>query len=153
VRSKVIAESELGRRYLLVLDWGDELMAEVKAFAERERLRAAEFTGIGAASSAKLAAFNPDTREYVHIPDPGQTEIATLNGRITLPQDADPSDPPEERQLHVHCVLSHEDGSAVAGHLFELVIRPTCEVFLTESSEHVARGNDPHSGLPVILLD
>jgi predicted DNA-binding protein with PD1-like motif len=41
----------------------------------------------------------------------------------------------------------------VAGHVFELVIRPTCEVFVTESAEHVARGNDPHSGLPVILLD
>jgi predicted DNA-binding protein with PD1-like motif len=153
VRSKLIAESERGRRYLLVLEWGDELMTEVKAFAEGERLRAAEFTGIGAASSAKLAAFNPDTCEYVDIPDPGQAEIASLNGRITLPQDADPRDPPEERQLHVHCVLSHEDGSTVAGHIFELVIRPTCEVFVTESAEHVARGNDPHSGLPVILLD
>lgn len=149
----MIAESDLGRRYLLVLEGGDELMAEVKAFAEREHLRAAEFTGIGAASSAKLAAFNPETREYAHIPDPGQAEIASLNGRVTLPEGADASDPPAERQLHVHCVLSHEDGSAVAGHVFELVIRPTCEVFVTESAEHVARGEDPHSGLPVILFD
>jgi uncharacterized protein len=153
VRSKLIAESEVGRRYLLVLEQGDELMAEVKSFAERERLRAAEFTGIGAVSSAKLAAFDPDTREYVDIPDPGQTELVSLNGRVTLPKDADPANPPAERQLHVHCVLSHEDGSAVAGHVFELVIRPTCEVFVTESAEHVARGEDPESGLPVISLD
>ena len=41
----------------LVFERGDELMAEVKAFAEHERLRAAEFTGIGAVSSAKLAAY------------------------------------------------------------------------------------------------
>lgn len=153
MRSKLIAESELGRRYLLVLDQGDELMAEVQAFAERERLRAAEFTAIGAISSAKLAAFDPDKREYVDIPDPGQTELASLIGRITLPKDADPANPPDERQLHVHCVLSHEDGSAVAGHVFELVVRPTCEVFITESTEHVARGEDPDSGLPVIALD
>jgi uncharacterized protein len=149
----VIAESELGRRYVLVFERGDELMAEVKAFAERERLRAAEFTGIGAASSAKLAAFDPDTREYVYIPDPGQTEVASLTGRVTLPKDADPQDPPEERQLHVHCVLSHENGSTIAGHVFELVIRPTCEVFVTESAESIARVEDPDSGLPVISLD
>jgi predicted DNA-binding protein with PD1-like motif len=77
----------------------------------------------------------------------------SLNGRITLPKDADPAIPPAERQLHVHCVLSHEDGSVVAGHVFELVIRPTCEVFVAESTEHIARTEDPDSGLPVISLE
>jgi predicted DNA-binding protein with PD1-like motif len=153
MRSRLIAESEGGRRYVLVLERGEELMSEVQAFAERERLRATEFTGIGAVSSAKLAAFDPDTREYVDIPDPGQAELVSLNGRITLPKDADPANPPEGRQLHVHCVLSREDGSAIAGHVFELVIRPTCEVFVAESAEHVARRDDPDSGLPVISLD
>src|SRR5919198_3051697 len=153
MKSKLVAESELGRRYVLVLERGDELMAEVKAFAERERLRAAEFTAIGAVSSAKLAAFDPDRREYVDIPDPGQAELVSLNGRITLPQDADPADPPDERQLHVHCVLAREDGSAIAGHVFELMVRPTCEVFVAESTEHIARGEDPDSRLPVISLD
>ena len=153
MRSKLIAESELGRRYVLVLERGDELMAEVKAFAEHERLRAAEFTGIGAVASAKLAAFDPDKREYVDIPDPGQAELVSLNGRITMPKDADPANPQEERQLHVHCVLSREDGSTIAGHVFELVVRPTCEVFVAESTEHVARREDPDSGLPVISLD
>ena len=115
--SNLIAESELGRRYVLVLDRGDELMAEVKEFAEREHLRAAEFTGIGAVSSARLAAFDPDEREYVDIPDPGQAELVSLNGRITLPKDADPEHPPDERQFHVHCVLSGEDGATIAGHV------------------------------------
>ncbi len=153
MRSKLTAESELGRRYVLVLERGDELMAEVKAFAERERLRAAEFTGIGAVSSAKLATFDPDRREYEDIADPGQAELVSLNGRITLPKDADVADPPSERQLHVHCVLSREDGSTLGGHVLELVIRPTCEVFIAESAEHVARREDPDSGLPVISLE
>ena len=153
MKSKLIAEAEAGRRYLLVFERGDELMAEVKAFAERERLRTAEFTGIGAVASAKLAAFDVESREYVDIPDPGQTELAALNGRITLSKDADPNNPPQERQLHVHCVLSHEDGSTIAGHVFELVIRPTCEVFVSESTANVARVEDPDSGLPVISLE
>jgi predicted DNA-binding protein with PD1-like motif len=153
VRSKLIAESKLGRRYVLVLERGEELMSEVQAFAERERLRAAEFTAIGAVAAAKLVAFDPDRREYLDIADPGQTELVSLNGRITLPKDADPANPPSERQLHVHCVLSREDGSTIAGHVLELVIRPTCEVFVTESTEHIARREDPDSGLPVISLD
>ena len=151
MRSRLIAESELGRRYVLVLERGDALMAEVKAFAARERLRAAEFTGIGAVSSAKLAAFDPDNREYVDIPDPGQTELASLNGRITA-EGRRLRRAAEERQLHVHCVVA-EDGSTIAGHVFELVIRPTCELFVTESAENLARVEDPDSGLPVISLD
>ena len=153
MRSKLIAESELGRRYVLVFERGDELMAEVKSFAERERLRAAEFTGIGAVASARIAAFDPDKREYVDIADPGQAELLSLDGRITLPRDADPASPPDERQLHVHCVLSREDGSTIGGHVFELVVRPTCEVFVAESREHVTRREDPESGLPVISLE
>ena len=153
MRSKRTAEAELGRRFVLVLERGEELMAEVKAFAEREHLRAAEFTAIGAVSSAKLAAFDPERREYVDIADPGQAELTSLNGRITLPKGADPADPPAERQLHVHCVLARLDGSPLAGHVLELVVRPTCEVFIAESSEHVARREDPDSGLPVISLD
>ena len=153
MRSKLIAESELGRRYVLAFERGDELMAEVKAFAERERLRAAEFTGIGAVSSARLATFDPGSREYVDIPDPGQAELVSLNGRITLPKDADPADPPDERQLHVHCTLARLDGAAIGGHVLELVIRPTCEVFVAESVEQVTRAEDPGSGLPVIALE
>jgi predicted DNA-binding protein with PD1-like motif len=52
---------------------------------------------------------------------------------------ADPNDAPTERPLHVHCVLSCEDGSTIAGHVFELVIRPTCEVFVTESADNITR--------------
>jgi predicted DNA-binding protein with PD1-like motif len=50
-------------------------------------------------------------------------------------------------------VLSGEEGSTIAGHVFELTIRPTCEAFITESAENIARTEDPDSGLPVISLD
>jgi predicted DNA-binding protein with PD1-like motif len=152
MRGKVIAESELGRRFVLAFERGDELMATVREFAERERLRAAEFTAIGAVESAKLAYFDVETRKYVELPDPGQSEVVSMNGRVTLPRGADPDDPPSERQLHVHCVLSRRDGSTIAGHVMEATIRPTLEVFIAESQAHLARREDPESGLPVISL-
>jgi uncharacterized protein len=153
MRARLIAESELGRRFVLVFDRGDELMATVKEFAERERLRVAEFTAIGAVESARLAYFDVEAREYVELPDPGQSEVVSMDGRITLPRDADPEDPPPERRLHVHCVLSRRDGSTIGGHVIEATVRPTLELFVAESQEHVARREDPDSGLPVISLD
>jgi predicted DNA-binding protein with PD1-like motif len=153
MHAKVIAESELGRRFVLAFDRGDELMATVREFAERERLRAAEFTAIGAVESATLAYFDVETREYVELPDPGQSEVVSMNGRITLPRDADPDDPPPQRQLHVHCVLSRRDGSTIAGHVMDATIRPTLELFIAESRAHLTRREDPDSGLPVISLE
>jgi len=152
VKFTLIAESELGRRYALAFERGDEVMSTLKEFAEGERLRAAEFTAIGALSSARLGYFDVETRSYVELPDPGQVEVASMNGRITLPRDADPDDPPAERQLHVHCVLSRRDGSTIAGHLFEATVRPTLEVFITESTAHLTRREDPDSGLPVLSI-
>ena len=153
MRSKLIAESQLGRRYVLAFDRGDELMKTLGEFAERERLRASELTAIGAVSSARLAYFDVETREYIELPDAGQSEVVSMNGRITLPKDADPEHPPDERQLHVHCVLSRRDGSTIAGHVLEATIRPTLEVFIVESTAQVARREDPGSGLPVLFLE
>ena len=53
----------------------------------------------------------------------------------------------------MHCVLSRRDGSAVAGHLIEAEVRPTAEVFITDSPAALHRRIDPESGLPVIDLD
>jgi hypothetical protein len=50
----------------------------------------------------------------------------------------------------VHCVLSRRDGSAVAGHLIEAEVRPTAEVFITDSPGELHRRIDPESGLAVI---
>lgn len=150
---KLLTDDPGGRRYVLVFSPGDEIMAEVKRFAEAERLRAAEFTGIGALESAKLAAFDPEAKEYVDIPVNEQTELASMNGRITLPKDSDVDNPPDERQLHVHCTLARRDGSAIGGHVLEATVRPTCEVFVSETAGHLARREDDYSGLPVIWID
>ena len=57
------------------------------------------------------------------------------------------------RRDYVHCVLSRRDGSAVAGHLIEAEVRPTAEVFITDSPAALHRRIDPESGLPVIDPD
>jgi predicted DNA-binding protein with PD1-like motif len=121
-----------------VLERGDKVMAEVKAFAERERPRSAEFTGIGVVPSARLTASNPVSREYVGISDPGQYG-ARLAARANNPAEGGR---PQRRadRAPARCPLRAlaRDGST-SGHVFELVIRATCEVFVTESADDITR--------------
>jgi uncharacterized protein len=145
MRSRQLADNQGTRTFAVALDTGDRVMESIVRFAAENGLAASEFTAIGAWAWAKLACFDPESRSYVDIPVDEQVELVSLNGRITRPE-GDQGDP----HLHVHCVLSRPDGSVIAGHLMEAEVRPTLEVFITDSPTELHRRIDPGSGLPVL---
>jgi predicted DNA-binding protein with PD1-like motif len=151
VKSKLL-QHDGTRNFVIALESGDRVIESITRFGRQERLAGAEFTAIGALASAKLAYFNWETKDYDEIQVDEQVELLSLNGRVTLPEGADPAAPDfdGDPHLHVHCVLGRRDGTTVGGHLMEAEVRPTCEVFLTELPTHLARRRDPESGLPVI---
>ena len=151
MRSKLL-NHDGARTYVVALETGDSLIASLTRFAREERLAASQFTAIGALAWARLAYFNWETKAYDEIPVDEQVEVLSLNGRITLPEGADVEGPAfdHDPHFHVHCVLGRADGTTIGGHLMEAEVRPTCEVFVTESPTHLGRRTDPESGLPVI---
>jgi uncharacterized protein len=148
LRYRLLTDHHGTRTFVLALETGDRLIESVRGFAADHDLAASEFTAIGALASARLAYFDWRTKDYTDIPVDEQVEIASLNGRITRPEGGD-----EDPHLHVHCVLSRADGSAIAGHLMEAEVRPTAEVFVTDSPSRLHRRTDPESGLAVIDPD
>lgn len=131
--------------WVVVLETGDEVMACLAALAEAEALEAASFTAIGAFERATLAFFDWETKSYVQIPVEEQVEVASLTGDIVLDPDGMPA-------VHVHVVLGRRDGSAVAGHLQEGLVRPTLELVLTESPGALQKQLDAESGLPLLRV-
>lgn len=145
MRSRLLTDHHGTRTFVVALETGDRLMESITRFAVERGLGASEFTAIGAFASARLAYFDPESRAYVDIPVTEQLELASLNGRITRPEGGE-GDP----QLHVHCVLSRRDGSTIGGHLIEAEVRPTAEIFITDSPTELHRRADPESGLPTL---
>jgi uncharacterized protein len=144
MRTKLIHQSSDGQRtYVVVLETGEEVAGELKAFADREKLKAAQLTAIGAFSGAVLGYFDWERKEYRRIPVNEQVEVAAFIGDIALSQN-------DERSLHVHVVLGRRDATALAGHLLEAHVRPTLEVILTEHPAHLHKRHDPESGLALI---
>jgi uncharacterized protein len=148
MRSRLLTDHPGTRTFAVALETGDRLMDSITRFAADNGLAAAEFTAIGALAAARLAYFDWESKDYTDLPVQEQVEIASLNGRITCPEGGD-GDP----HLHVHCVLSRGDGSTIAGHLKEAEVRPTAEVFVTDSPTELHRRTDPESGLAVIDPD
>jgi hypothetical protein len=133
------------KAWILVFDTGDELKEGLTRFAIEQGMPAASFTAIGAASSVKLAWFDWATKKYQTSVDlEEQVELLSLIGDV-----ADKDGKPE---VHAHVVVGRSDGTAHGGHLQEAIIRPTCEVILTETPAHLRKKMDPDSGLALIRV-
>jgi predicted DNA-binding protein with PD1-like motif len=143
MRTKLIHEAGGQRTFVVVLESGEEVMAQLKSFADREELKAAQLTAIGAFSDTVLGYFDWEQKQYRRNPVNEQVEVAAFIGDIALTKD-------NERSLHVHLVLGRRDGSALAGHLIEAHVRPTLEVVLIEHPAHLRKRHDPESGLALI---
>jgi uncharacterized protein len=116
----------------------------LQQFAEENNFSAAQFSAIGAFSSAELGWFDPQKRDYKRIPAIEQVEVLALSGVIAL----DGGRP----KVHAHVVLGKCDGSAHGGHLIRGIVRPTLELILTESAQQLRRKYDPRTGLMLIDL-
>jgi uncharacterized protein len=136
---------ERGETHVLVFDKGDEVMANLSAFAAERELAAGHFTAIGAFSDVTLGFLDPESKEYEPIRIAEQVEALSLVGDISLEGD--------EARIHVHVVVGKRDGRAYGGHLLEAHVWPTLEVVLTESPAHLRRRIDLETGLPLIALD
>ncbi len=133
------------RSYVLVFNTGDELAKALKDFAKEQNLADASFKAIGALASVRLAWFNPETKRYqISVDLKEQVELLSLIGDVAQ-HDGKPI-------VHAHAVVGRSDGSTAGGHLMEASVRPTCEVFLTESPMHLSKALDPDSGLVLIKL-
>ncbi|ETR75807.1 hypothetical protein X566_24410 [Afipia sp. P52-10] len=146
MQCKLLHDNDGQRTFAVVLDTGDEVMTTLSAFIARERLGAAHVSAIGALSDAVLQYFDWAEKQYVAIPVREQVEVASLLGDVAEGPDGKPA-------LHLHIVVGKRDGSAIAGHLRKAHVRPTLEVIVTESPEHLRKRYDPESGLALIRAD
>lgn len=143
MHSKLIHNADGLETYAVILETGDEVVACLKEFANEKSLTAASFKAIGAFSSATLAYFDWDTKEYLPIEVGDQVEVASLTGDVAVAPDGKPA-------VHLHAVVSKRDGSAVAGHVLSGQVRPTLEIIITEAPSHLRKRSDPETGLAFI---
>jgi uncharacterized protein len=137
---------EYEKTFALVLDKGDEAIAEITAFAREKHLLAGHFTGIGAFSDLVVGYFDRDRQEHARIAIEEQVEVLALTGDIAVGER-------EEPQVHAHVVVGKADGSAHGGHLLEAHVWPTLEVVLVQPPTALRKRFDPETGLARIALD
>lgn len=131
------------KTYALIFDKGDEVVGELTAFAQSQRIGAAHFTAIGAFSEVTLGYFQRDRKDYKRMALGEQVEVLSLLGDVALDASGEP-------KVHAHVVVGLSDGAARGGHLLAGRVWPTLEVILVESPSFLRKRHDPDSGLALI---
>ncbi|HVN94032.1 MAG TPA: PPC domain-containing DNA-binding protein [Terracidiphilus sp.] len=143
MRSKQVADAP--KTYVVILDTGEEILKSLEEFAKREKLAGSSFKAIGALMHAELGWFNWETKKYeTAVKLDEQVELLSLIGDVAL-KDGEP-------QIHAHLVVGRRDGTAHGGHLLKAIVRPTCELVITENPRHLEKQIDPESAIALIRI-
>lgn len=104
MKSKLVWEKACERISVLVLDSGEEAVAAITCFAQREGWRFASLTVIGAFQIALVGWFDFDAKTHHQIPIEQQREAGSLIGDVAPNDGGQPN-------LHVDAVLGLSNGS------------------------------------------
>jgi uncharacterized protein len=139
---KLVKSSKDEKVYAVIFRKGDEALSGLTDFAIQNHIVDAHFTGIGAVSGATLGWLDLERKNYQPIPVEEQCEVLSMIGDIATFNG--------KPVVHTHVVLGHRDGSTVGGHVWELHVNPTLEVFVTANTTPLKKKPDDASGMKLI---
>jgi hypothetical protein len=139
---KLVKDTPEEKVYAVVFYKGDEALSGLTDFAIKYGVGDAHFTGIGAVRSATVAWLDQPNKIYHRISVREQVEVLSLIGDVATFNG--------KPVVHMHAVLGHQDGTTTGGHVFELNVNPTLELFVTVNSVALKKRPDEASGMKVI---
>jgi predicted DNA-binding protein with PD1-like motif len=108
-------------------------------------VQSAHLTAVGGLHDARLSWYDESKKAYRVIPIDQQSEVDSLVGDIAL-LNGKPS-------VHMHCVVSFEDGTTRGGHVLGGHVSPLLEVWVTVDSTPLLKKHDEKTGLNLMDPD
>ncbi len=120
-------------------DRGEEVLTSLQNFCAKNDFKSGYFSGLGAASKIILLHYDIDTKKYSEKTFDQKMEINSLTGNISWHE--------EKPYLHAHGVFSDDKMQCFGGHIKELVVAATCEIFLIHTDGEIKREFSEEIGL------
>ena len=134
---------KLGDTIVLCLVRGEDVLASIRAVCNAERVRLAEISALGAAEYAEVGVYHLAEKRFLPRTLEGEMEICALTGSVTRRG--------TELYLHLHGSLADADGNVYGGHVNEIRVSATAEIFIRLLPGEVNRRLEEESG--IFLMD
>ena len=128
-----------GNTYMVRIDPGEEIVESLKKLCEGEHILLGRVEAIGATDHAVIGVYDLAKKEYYPEKIDEFMEIASLNGNITA-MDGKP-------YIHLHAALAGQDHVIHGGHVLEMRVGATCEMFVTVLDGAVSRQKNEELGI------
>ena len=128
-----------GNTYMVRIDPGEEIVESLKKLCEGEHILLGRVEAIGATDHAVIGVYDLAKKEYYPEQIDEFMEIASLNGNITA-MDGKP-------YIHLHAALAGRDHVIHGGHVLEMRVGATCEMFVTVPDGAVSRQKNEELGI------
>jgi uncharacterized protein len=142
MQAKLVKDTPQEKVYTVIFYKGDEVLSGLTDFAIQHKIEDAHFTAIGAVSGGTLAWLDPTNKIYHRISVAEQVEVLSLIGDVATFNG--------KPVVHMHAVLGKPNGNTIGGHVFELNVNPTLEVFVTVNATPLGKKPDDASGMKLI---
>ena len=130
---------KFGNTWMVRIDRGEEILESLKKLCGDEQIRLGRVEAIGAADYAAIGVYDLAKQAYYPEEIDEFTEITGLNGSITE-MDGKP-------YIHLHATLADQDHVIHGGHVLEMRVGATCEMFVTVLDGEVGRQKDEELGI------
>jgi predicted DNA-binding protein with PD1-like motif len=141
VKVKLLSTNGNVKTYAVIFSTGDEVVSGLTEFAQKYDVKSAHYTAIGDAKSAKVGWYDYGRKQFKVIPI-GEAEVTSMVGDIAVFNG--------KPVAHTHLNLATEDGISHGGHLLELLVGPTLEVFVTVEPTPLYKRLNPEFDAAVI---
>ncbi len=142
MRHRLIDETYGRRTFVVALEIGEEVVSTITDLAQQLSLGSSTMTGIGAFQHVRLGWLDWERSDFRENVIDEQVELLSLVGNI--------ADEEGKPHLHAHVVVARYDATTRGGHLVEAIVRPTLELVIVESPEHLQRRHDEKTGLVLL---
>lgn len=130
---------KFGKTIVIRMDKGEEVVSSLKSICQKEDIKLASVSAIGAVNDITVGVFNPDTKQYKSNRFTGNFEIVSLSGTVTTMKGIP--------YIHLHMSAGNGVGRVFGGHLNEAKISATCEMVITLIDGEVDREYSEEIGL------
>ena len=132
-----------GKTYVVKVARGERLVKSVKKLVNDEKIEGGFFVGLGACDEVELAHYSVEDKKYTSKKFRQALEIANLTGNVAWAEG--------ELVVHAHGTFGDEEMRTVAGHVVDLKISATLELWFTET-ERLVKRKDEETGLNLLAL-
>lgn len=121
------------------MDKGEEILEQLKVIAEKESIKLASVSALGATDDITVGVFRTGEKKYYANHFTGDMEIVSLTGTVSTMDGA--------YYAHLHMSAGDAEGHVFGGHLNRAVISATCEMVIRVIDGQVDRKFDENVGL------